>query len=74
MDAVRELTYCAAYIYIVLVSHEDTTYLVIVKPWYCAGMQPPSSATIFTLTMSVSILINLLCILHCSMLWGSGDG
>jgi len=43
------------------------------KSWYSAGMRPPSSVTISTLTMSVSIHISLLCILHCSILWRSGD-
>jgi len=64
----------AAYVHIVLVSHEDTTTLDIVKSCYCAGIRPPSSVTISTLTMSVPILISLVCILHCSMPWRSGDG
>ena len=64
----------AAYVHIVLVFHEDTTNLDIVKSWYCARMQPPLSVTSSTSTMSVSILISLFCILHCSMRWRSGDG
>jgi len=35
------------------------------KSWYCAGMRPTSSVTIFMLTMSVSILVCLVYIVVC---------
>jgi len=54
-----------AYVQIVVVSHEHTTILDIVKFWYCAGMRPPSSVTISTLTMSVPILVRQVCIVSC---------